>query len=125
MPPPHQVVVTDGHRVRRITRSLTLPSTIQGIESFDRVVTVAGHPEQGITDGNQTESRFADPSVRPRIPPSYAQCTTPYLHCDCSHLCCTHRVAFITGPCGVCMGLSSRRSHNPPPPPGHRIRRGR
>jgi hypothetical protein len=58
-----QVVVTDGARIRRITRSYSNISLIQGIESYNRVVTIAGSTVQGNEDGNQTEAMFTDPRV--------------------------------------------------------------
>ncbi len=55
--------MSDGHRVRRITRSDNGISRIQGIQSFNRVVTVAGAPTQGNADGNQTQALFSGPQV--------------------------------------------------------------
>ncbi len=57
---PHQVLVVDTNRVRRITRSdygLNV-STIQGIESLNRVVTIAGADAPGREDGIGQDSRF-------------------------------------------------------------------
>jgi hypothetical protein len=60
-----QLVVTDGHRVRRITTSSFDTSQVQGIWSFNRVVTLAGGLETGFTDGIGEIATFNGPTVRP------------------------------------------------------------
>ena len=58
-----QVLVTDGHRLRRITLSYFDPSTIQDVESFNRVVTLAGSLDTGSADGIGQDARFNDLKV--------------------------------------------------------------
>jgi hypothetical protein len=59
-----QLVVTDGHRVRRITTSSFDTSQIQGVWSFNRVVTLAGSLETGFMDGIGEIATFNGPTVR-------------------------------------------------------------
>jgi hypothetical protein len=59
------VIVSDADRIRRITRlDGTFPlgqSTIQGVTSFDRVVTIAGGLEDGERDGIGQRARLDKP----------------------------------------------------------------
>lgn len=58
------MLVTDGHRLRRITLSYFDPSTIQGVDSFNRVVTIAGSLDTGSADGIGQDARFNELKVR-------------------------------------------------------------
>ena len=54
------VLVLDGHRVRRVNR-LNIPSTIQGVTSVNRVVTLAGGMAHGEMDDIGSLATFNSP----------------------------------------------------------------
>ena len=56
----HTLVVTDQHRVRMVTLP-SYVSTVIGIESSGRVVTLAGQHHEGIRDGKGQEAQFDTP----------------------------------------------------------------
>lgn len=56
-----QLLVSDGDRIRRITRSAYVPSIIQGISSVDRVVTLGGLIEDGELDQIGQEATMDKP----------------------------------------------------------------
>lgn len=56
-----QIFVVSDNRVRRVTTSYSLNSTIQTITSFDRVDTIAGALTAGRADGIGQDARFEQP----------------------------------------------------------------
>lgn len=60
---PHStVVVADGHRIRRVNYDESTTSTIEGISSSHRVVTLAGSEMAGDVDGAGQEATFTAPA---------------------------------------------------------------
>lgn len=55
------LMVVDGDRLRRLTLPPGLTSDIQGIDSENRVVTLAGNLHEGFADGIGQEARFSNP----------------------------------------------------------------
>lgn len=60
--PQSTIVVADGHRIRRVNYDVALTSTIEGISSSHRVVTLAGSQSSGDVDGPGDEASFTAPS---------------------------------------------------------------
>lgn len=59
--PNNTVIVADGDRIRRINAFRDVPSTVQGVTSVNRVVTMAGTLLEGDEDGIGHEARFNKP----------------------------------------------------------------
>ena len=74
------VLVSDGHRIRRVTRVDSPFSTIQGIRSFNRVVTLAGGLPAGDRDGIGQVATFDTPRGVQGTPDGHIYVADP-VHC--------------------------------------------